>query len=605
MIDLTRNLISREISNIFDNLHYKDINIDVNIPTQKGKGNLTTNVALVTFKDFQESVKNNLLDDNLINEIDYIKTPFDYADWLANKIRVRLLDVEYNSTKIFKNIEAATPGFINFYFTDEFLISKVNYLALNKLDLRLGESKKYVVEYSSPNIAKPFTIGHFRTTIIGNSIANLLETTGNEVYRDNHLGDWGTQFGKLIYAIKTWGNEDEIDKSERPVKDLVDLYIKFHDEVKENPDIEDEGRKWFALLESDDDEAKRLWKKCIDWSWKEFNEIYDKLDVHFTENNGRGYGESFFVPMVPDILEELEKNNLITESEGAKLVFFYDDDELPPLMIIKSDGSTLYSTRDLATDKFRLKKYGNDVTIINEVGGDQKLYFRQIFRIEEILGWYKPEQRLHIWHGLIRLKDGKMSTRRGNVVWLEDVLNETFKRTKEISSDLPDKDVWKIAIGALKWNDFKRKRQVDITFDWNEILNIKGNSGPYMQYTYVRGLGILNNAKSHFNLSENDIKKIEDVGLIELSEIEKELIHKLINYKGVIKEATNDFDLTIIATYLYELAQMFNKFYVEQKIIDDNIDLEIVKFRLNIILSVNKVIKNGLEILGIKVVDKM
>src|SRR3990167_9848493 len=273
--------------------------------------------------------------------------PFLIAEKIAQNIEIK---DPIGSVKIIR------PGFINIILSKNSLQNELETILQNEGKYRAAnkfEGKKVIVEYSSPNIAKPFTIGHLRSTIIGDAIANLLEFIGFQVFRDSHIGDWGTQFGKQIYAIKHWGNIDDISKSKNPVKELVALYVKFYDEAEKNPDIEDEARKIFKKLENGDKEIRALWQKCIDLSFQEFNKIYGKLGVKFTENNGCGFGESFFENKMKPILEELEKYAWYKDSKGAKIVQF-PGDKLPPFMIIKQDGATLYSTRDLATDKFRL-----------------------------------------------------------------------------------------------------------------------------------------------------------------------------------------------------------------------------------------------------------
>ena len=335
---------------------------------------------------------------------------------------------ELEKDKLFLGVvsktEVAGPGFINFFLKDEAIIDSLVIISKDPeafVITNTNKGKRVIVEYSSPNIAKPFTVGHLRSTIIGDAIANLLETTGWEVLRDNHLGDWGTQFGKQIYAIKTWGNERQIENASNPVEELVALYVKFHKEAEKDDSINDKARLWFKKLEDGDSEARRLWKKCIEWSWKgEFDNIYKRLGFkgfYKDFEGGRGLGEAFFEDKMQIVIAELEQKNLLKEGkEGAKL-FFFPDEKYPPAMLLKKDGATLYHTRDLATDKYRLIHYKPDL-IINEVGAEQKLYFEQLFEMESMLGWYKKSQRIHVYHGLIHFKDGKMSTRKGNVIWL-------------------------------------------------------------------------------------------------------------------------------------------------------------------------------------------
>jgi len=452
-------------------------------------------------------------------------------------------------------------------------------------------NKKVVVEYSSPNIAKPFTIGHLRSTIIGNAIANLLQANGWEVFRDNHLGDWGTQFGKQIYAIKTWGDEKKIENSQNPVKDLVALYVKFHEEAEKNPELEDKAREWFKKLENGDLEAKRLWKKCVDWSWKEFEKIYRELGIKFTENGGLGYGESFFEDKIKPVIKELEDKKLLKKSEDAELIF-YSNDKFPPLMIIKKDGATLYATRDLATDKFRLEKYSKDTLIINEVGNEQSLYFSQLFEAEKMLGWIKDGQRIHIKHGLYRFKDERMSTRKGNTTRLEDVLQEAVKRAKKLGSE-DETIAEKVGIGAIKWNDLKRSSNLDIVFDWDEILNMQGDSGPYLQYVYARTQSVLS------KMSEN--VSLQSISSFPLTSEELSLMRTVYRYPEVVKEAGEKFAPNILCNYLFDLAKKFNLFYQKCKIIGSKEQ----NSRLSLTKAVGSVIKNGLNLLGISAPEKM
>lgn len=588
-------------------IYGETITPDVTVPTDLSHGDYTTNVAFALSKKLK-------------------KPPIDIAQEIVTKLQ------RYKGTE-FEKIEAVKPGFINFTRSNEALIRFMKDLLSNKEKVAITGKfkKKVIVEYSSPNIAKPFTIGHLRSTIIGDAIANLLEATGHKVYRDNHIGDWGTQFGKQIYSIKAWGDEQEIENSDRPVKLLVDLYVKFHQEVEKHPEIEEEARKWFKKLEDGDLEARRLWQRCVEWSWKEFDGIYKELGVDFTENNGRGYGEAFFEDKMQPIIGELEQKGLLTDSEGAKLVF-YPDDKYPPLMIIKKDGATLYSTRDLATDKFRLQHYGKEITVINEVGAEQSLYFQQLFELEQMLGWFQRYQRIHIRHGMYRFKDKKMSTRKGNMIWLEDVLDEAKKRAvylmtgeqkgqvgwEKVASLHPKAELWKgnaptkdqaqkniesiakqIGIGALKWNDLKRSPQMDIVFDWNDILNMQGNSGPYLQYTYVRTKSILEKATE-----QGVVSNIDNVLPNTIQPAESILLRLLTQFPDVVEAAAEQLAPHIVCTYLYELAKSFNLFYQNHRVLNAE-NAQKIQLRLELVRSVNIVLKKGLSLLGIAAPQKM
>ena len=494
-----KNKISLALKDSLRGFTDEPVNFLVEEPENESFGDYSSNIALVASKILK-------------------KNPFDLAQELVRKLEQKISDVE--------RIEAVKPGFINFYVSKNYLFSQLTKILQEKEKFGSKNkdlNKKVVVEYSSPNIAKPFTVGHLRSTIIGDAVANLLVANGSKVYRDNHLGDWGTQFGKQIYAIKTWGDEQKINSAENPVKELVALYVKFHEEAEKNPELEEKAREWFKKLEDEDPEARRLWKKCIDWSLKEFKKIYFQLGVEFTENEGLGYSEAFFEDKMQAVIDELKEKKLLKESEEAELIFF-PKDKFPPLMILKKDGTTLYATRDLATDKFRLEKYGKDVLVVNEVGNEQSLYFSQLFEAEKMLGWVKDGQRIHIKHGLYRFKDEKMSTRKGNTIWLEDVLKEAEKKafdlqfqidsgitddkkTKVQRGVLPFKGgkeeilsiSKKVAIGAIKWNDLKRNSNLDIVFDWDEVLNMQGDSGPYIQYVFARTQSVLAKIKSEIS----------------------------------------------------------------------------------------------------------
>lgn len=544
-------------------------NVYLEIPTDITHGDYSTNIAMQMGGNPQEN---------------------------ATKLVTKLQE-DNELLKVVQKIEIAGPGFINFWLKSTILIGNLE--TIQKEGSEFGKSdnnkgKRVIVEYSSPNIAKPFSIGHLRSTVIGDAVANLLEVTGWEVLRDNHLGDWGTQFGKQIYAIKTWGDEEKIDKADNPVRELVALYVKFHEEAEKDDTLNDYAREWFKKLEDGDSEARRLWQKCVDWSWKEFDRIYKKLEFpgfYKGFEGGRGLGESFFEGKMDMVIEELEKKKLLKEGkEGAKLIFFVKD-KYPPAMILKKDGTTLYHTRDLATDKYRLEKYKPDL-IVNEVGAEQKLYFEQLFEIERLLGWYKKDQRVHIYHGLIRFKEGKMATRKGNVIWLGEVLDEAEKRARDLGSDnaILAKSV---AVGALKYNDLKRDPKTEIVFDWDEILNMQGNSGPYLQYTFARTQSVL--AKS-----KKEIKNLQLQG-DDLNKEELALLRTFIHFPEVVTEAAEKYAPNLLCNYLFDLAQKYNSLYNEHKIIaGDNEAL-----RLVLTATTGQILKNGLALLGIQAPSKM
>ncbi len=550
------------ISEVLINLGFESGEINLEHPADLAMGDYSTNVAMV----FAKIAKSN---------------PKELAEKIVKEMNaLRQAQGEFQIAEI-----QAKNGFINFYLSKEFFTESIKEIVGNKAFGRsdAGKGKKVIVEFSSPNIAKPFTVGHLRSTIIGDSIAKIFEFSGYEVLRDNHLGDWGTQFGKLIVAIKKYGNEEEIAKSGRPVKALVELYVKFHEEAEKDPTLEDEARGWFTKLENGDSEARRLWQMCVDWSMVEFKTIYDRLGVTFDMM----LGESFFEDKMKTVLEDLNKTDFYKESEGAKLVFF-PDEKYPPLMIQKKDGSTLYATRDLATDKYRKETWQPDL-VINEVGIEQSLYFEQLFETEEMLGYFKKEQRVHMAHGLYRFKDGKMSTRKGNVIWLEDILNEGAARASKINPETGEI----IGISAIKFNDLKSESKKAILFDWDEILNLDGDTGPYIQYVYVRGQSILSKAEA-MNLGVSTEQPTQEILNIE------KLLYR---FPEIVLSAQKNYAPHTIAQYLLGLAREFNSFYGNTKILDENDEHS--GYKLAIVQATGTIIKNGLYLLGIQTPEKM
>jgi arginyl-tRNA synthetase len=540
-------------------------------PDEMSHGDFATNIALMLAKPLK-------------------KSPKELADKICEKI---------NQTKIeeIEKVEVAGPGFINFYLSPQYFASGLAEI-LNKQEnygkktksfwskfLNKKGEQKVIVEYSSPNIAKPFTVGHLRSTIIGDAVANILEFSGHKVIRDNHLGDWGTQFGKLIVALKKWSSIEAIEKSDKPIKGLVDLYVRFHDEAEKDKALEDEGRAWFTKLEKGDKEAREIWQKCVNLSLKEFERIYKVLNIKFDTT----HGESFYEDKMANVIVDVKKAGIARESEGAYLIFF-ENEKYPPLMLLKTDGSSLYALRDLATDKWRKKEYGQNTIIINEVGMEQELQFKQLFEAEKLLGYAKEGERVHVAHGLYRFKEGKMSTRKGNVIWLDDVLNEAVERAGAINKDTAEI----VAIGALKFNDLKREAKGDINFDWDEILNLKGDSGPYLQYACVRAKSILEKAKKEGIKAKINLSG--DIAPTELSKL-------LIRFPEVVERAGKEYAPHYLATYLTTLASTFSSFYAQETVVDKNDVNSPHKVALSEAFLF--VMKNGLNLLGIKVPEKM
>lgn len=517
--------------------------------------------------------------------------PMEVAETIVEKIKE-------SKDGRFKKIEGVSPGFINFTLSDSFLkkelldiIGSGNSYGSNSN----GKGRVAIIDYSSPNIAKQFGVGHLRSTIIGQSIYNILKFSGWECVGDNHLGDWGTQFGKLIFQIKKSKLHNEI--GELTLGELEELYIAFHKDVKEDPEIEEEGRKWFKKLEDGDKEATRIWQSCVDTSIKEFNIMYDILGVKID----MALGESFYTKMTDDIVEEVKEKGIASESKGA-LVVKFPDESLPPIILVKSDGATTYLTRDLATIKYRIEKWDPD-KIIYEVGSDQLLYFKQVFEIVKLMEWSKKASLVHIAHGLVRWKHGKFSTRKGETVHLEDILDETVRKTREIierseiiadiSKEEKDEISRVAGIGAVKYNDLSQHYSRDILFDWEKMLNLKGNSSPYVQYTFARANRVV----------ERSGKKevIDNFESIELSTREEAILRKIRLFPQVIEEAEKMLSPNVICNFLFSLSQSYNAFYSKEKIIKS----EKEDFRIAITIAVAQVIKSGLSLLGIGAPEKM
>ena len=572
------NLIKKSIKELQQERIFPKIDIPeikVEIPEERKYGDYSTNIAMRISKDVK-------------------KDPIEIANSLISKLDSQIL-------KLFERIEIVKPGFINFFLSKHVFINELKEILKEKESYgssNIGRNKTIIIDYSAPNIAKPFGVGHLRSTIIGQAIYNLYKFLGYKVIGDNHVGDWGTQFGKLIYAIKNWGEKEKIDKN--PIKELNNLYVKFHKELELKPELAEEGRRWFKKLEEGDKEAKRIWKKCTDWSFKEFNRIYKLLGIKIDI----ALGESFYQSILKDVIKRALDKKVAVKSRGA-LIINFPDNVLPPLMIQKSDGATLYSTRDLATIKYRREKF-KPSKIVYEVGADQVLYFRQLFFAAELLGWGKKEDYIHVAHGMVRLLTGRMRTRKGEVVLLEEVLQEAVKRAEKIVKEknpkLEQKERNKIAkvvgIGAVKYNDLFHHYSRDIIFDWKKVLNLKGNSGPYLQYTYTRAASILRKAnikKQEFeNFKGAELKHNEELSLVKL----------LSQFPEVVERAAKNYSPNLICNFLFELAQGFNNFYELLPVLKAKTE-DLKKSRLALVVGASQVIQNGLNLLGIESLEKM
>ena len=488
-------------------------------------------------------------------------------------------------------------GYVNFFVNKESLAKKVINQVLSEKEnygkSDFGKGKTVVVEYSSPNIAKPFHIGHVRTTVIGNALSKIYQSQGYHVEKLNHLGDYGTQFGKLIVAYKLWGDKQAVEKD--PIKELLKLYIRFHDEAETKPEMEDEAREWFTKLENGDEEAKDLWQWFRDESLKEFSRVYKLLDIEFDSY----VGESFYSDKMPAVIEELKEKNLLVESDGAMIVNL-EDSKLPPALIQKRDGSTLYLTRDLASAFYRKKVYDFDKSIY-VVGAQQELHFKQCFEIIKRMGydWYKD--MIHVQFGMVALEEGTMSTRKGRVVFLEDVLNQAIDRTRQIIEEKnPDAEnidevAKAVGVGAVVFQELSNSRIKDYTFSWDRTLSFEGETGPYVQYTHARCCAVLRKAGQPVSADINyELLSDQDAA---------DVLSVLENFNKSIMTAMNKNEPHIVTRFVLDLAQAFNKFYHNSPILVEDADLRAA--RLALVEATRQTIEHALKILGMKAPQKM
>lgn len=462
-----------------------------------------------------------------------------------------------------------------------------------------GEGRTVIVEYSSPNIAKPFHIGHIRSTVIGNAIYKIFDAQGYHVIRINHLGDYGTQFGKMIVAYRKWGSEEELEKE--PIKSLLSYYTKFHEEAEKDPSLDDEARKAFYNLEHGEPDEVALWKRFRELSLSEFNRVYDMLDITFDSYAG----ESFYSDKMPAVLQELKDKHLLQESQGAQIVDL-EPYGMAPALITKSDGTSLYVTRDIAAAIYRKEHYDFDKCIY-VVASQQNLHFRQWKKVLELMGYEWQEDCVHVPFGLVSLEEGTMSTRKGRVVFLEDVLNKAVEKTAEIireknTDGLDVNEVAKeVGIGAVIFQELSNNRIKDYTFSWDKVLNFDGETGPYVQYTHVRACSVLRSA-SEEDLRTVSEQKINDYGYL-TSESAYTLAKLIYRMPEVIGEAADKYEPSILTRHLVDIAQEFNKFYHDEHILVDNADERVAKLAL--VSAARTAIANALNLLGMKAPERM
>ena len=464
----------------------------------------------------------------------------------------------------------------------------------------IGGNKKVIVEFSSPNIAKPFHIGHIRSTVIGNSLSKIYDALGYDVFKINHLGDYGTQFGKMICAYRRWGNREDVINS--PIKTLLGYYTKFHVEVEEHPELEGEARAIFTKLEQGSKEEVELWQWFREESLKEFQRVYDMLGIEFDSYNG----ESFYSDKMPRFEKELSDKGLLHESKGAQVVDL-EEYKLGTALIKKSDGSSLYITRDIAAAVYRKENY-DFYKNIYVVATQQNLHFQQLFKILELMGYDWANQCVHVPFGMVRLEEGTMSTRHGRVVFLEDVLNGAIEKTREIIEEKNpnienlEEITSQVGIGAVVFNELSNNRIKDYTFKWDQILNFDGETGPYVQYTHARCASLLRKAGEDIVAKAQDPKNV-DFALLAKSDSAYELTKLIYAFPGVVEQAGEKYEPSIITRHIIDIAQCFNKFYHDEHIIVDDEVEKISKIAL--VIATKRVIATGIGLLGMKAPERM
>lgn len=512
------------------------------------------------------------------------KNPNEIAAELASKFNAPLIDDV-------KNVGPYVNFYLNRKMVSESVIKTVLDEGSNYGDHNVGKGQNVPIDLSSPNIAKPMSMGHLRSTVIGNAISNIIEKMGFNPIKINHLGDWGTQFGKLIYAYQQWGDEDAMN--EDPIKELLRIYVKFHDEADKDPELEDQGRLWFSKLENGDEKAAELWKRFREYSLREFNKTYERINLEFDSSNG----EAFYNDKMHETIELIEDSGVLIEDQGAMIIDLEKYD-LNPALIKKKDGSTLYITRDIAAALYRKKTY-DFAEALYVVGQEQANHFKQLKGVLKELGYDWADDIHHIGFGLITKDGQKLSTRKGKVILLEDVLNEAADRALEQinakNPDLENKEAIadQVGVGAVVFHDLKNDPMNNFDFTIDEVVQFEGETGPYVQYTRVRALSILE--KAEFDLENINIDGLTD-------EYSWKVVKLIEDFPNVIERAYYNYDPSVIAKYVINLAQAFNKFYANIHVLDKDDERE---SRLALVKAVEVLIKINLEILGISTPTEM
>ena len=521
------------------------------------------------------------------------------------------------SGTLFSSVEVA-KGFLNFLLDPGRFNSEVlrDFMRLGDLygGAKEGEGKTIVIDYSSPNIAKPFSVGHLRSTIIGHSLKEIYSFLGYRVVGDNHIGDWGTQFGKLMYAYTTWGSRESVESG--GIEELLRLYVRFHEEAEKDSRLNDEARAWFKRLETGETEARRLWEWFREISWREFQRVYELLDVRFDEVLGESFYNDRLSAVVQETFdrglaewgvakgsaddEEPQGQELSPVEEKVALIHLETHGLEAPLIVQKSDGTSLYATRDLATAKYRIERWDPE-EILYVVGSEQSLYFRQVFKVLELMGY--RAKCVHVGFGLVRLPEGRMSTRKGRVILLEEVLKEATARAEAVleNREMTPEEKRAVArivgIGSVKYSDLSQSRVKEVVFDWDKMLNMRGDSAPYLQYVHSRIQSIVRKAQDGI-----DPGKV-DGSLLSLAE-EAALVKSLAAFPGIVLQAARGYSPHFIAGYLFSLAQTFNAFYKNVPVLRAE-SPDLLNARLFLCQCCGQVLRRGLDLLGIEVPDRM
>ncbi len=519
------------------------------------------------------------------------KTMHKAPNIIAADIKEAIGDVDY-----LDRIEVK-DAYLNFFVkTEVFVKSMIE--AANSENFGgsdIGEGKNICLDYSSPNVAKNFHVGHLRTTIIGNSLYKIFSKLGYNAIRINHLGDWGTQFGKLIVAYKAWGSKEAVEKD--GISELMKLYVKFHEEADKNPELVDEARAWFARMEQGDEEALSIWQWFKDISLVEYKRTYDLLGVDFDYY----LGESFYRDKCQEVVDKIAEAGLLKESEGAMIVDLSEYD-MAPCIITKKDGSSIYATRDLAAIFYRKKTY-NFCKCLYVTGQEQKLHFAQVFKVVELLGneWAK-DQLVHIPYGLVSLEGAKLSTRNGNIIYAEDILHDAIEKSLEIitekSPNLENKEevAKMVGVGSVLFNDLYNQRIKDVSFSWDKVLNFDGETGPYVQYTHARCSSVVRLAENFDPSNGVDFSVITEPDAIFL-------LKEINRFPKVVLDAADKYEPSIVARFAVDVAQAFNKFYNSTRI---NVPEENVKnARVMLTYLTKKTLSDALELLGIQAPEAM